>query len=729
MKRNLFIVMMTAILSVMGTHHAFAYDFAVENADGKTIYYNYIHNDMELEVTYMANGNDFWDNHNAYQGNIVIPEKVTYMNRTRKVTRIGYGAFCYCTDLTSIIIPSRLESIGNSAFYCSGLTSITLPEGLLDIGEFAFARCFNLTSITIEGVKIPHAAFAYCASLTTVNLRDVYSIALTAFEGCSRLTSITIPDNVTSIGSGAFSGCSSLTSVTIPNWVTSIGSAAFYGCQGLTSVTIGKKVTSIGNIAFDCQNLTEVISLIKSPFSIYGKSDGNNTFNKNTFNNATLYVPAGTKEKYKKTQGWKDFLFIEEIKTVQINGINYVLIGSTAKVNSHPNKYTGSVEIPETVTYHGNRYSVTSIGDSAFWRCQDLTSITIPNSVTSIGNYAFSCCSGLTSVTIPNSVISIGDYAFSSCSCLTSITIPDNVTSIGEGAFYYCTGLTSVAIGNSVVSIGGGAFENCTGLTSITIPNSVSSIGYYAFYGCRSLTSITIPNSVTNIEYSAFSCCTGLTSLTIPNSVTSIGEGAFDGCTGITSITIPNSVISISSRAFNNCTGLTSVTIPNSLKSFGEHIFSGCDNLTKVISLIEDPYDIAGTVIVYTIIADPNSYYDWYVFDESTCEKATLYVPAGTINKYMATEGWKDFKHIEKMEEIIGVNDIEACLMLVRGEDGIISIEGAPKGIPICIYSTNGMLEGEGISYNSSAIIPTTMKPGSVAIVKIGSKSVKVVMK
>ena len=139
------------------------------------------------------------------------------------------------------------------------------------------------------------------------------SIGYYAFEDCYGLTSVTIPNSVTRIESGAFDGCSGLTSVTIPNSVTSIGSYAFSGCSSLTSVTIGNSVTSIGVSAFDRVDIPTVISLIENPFRIYGNtSDYSRTFSQNTFNNATLYVPKGTRDKYKATDGWKDFVFIEE---------------------------------------------------------------------------------------------------------------------------------------------------------------------------------------------------------------------------------------------------------------------------------------------------------------------------------------------------------------------------------------------------------------------------------
>ena len=204
--------------------------------------------------------------------------------------------------------------------------------------------------------------------------------------------------------------------------------------------------------------------------------------------------------------------------------------------------YNGCVVIPESITaYNGTTYTVTNIGDKAFYRCYGLTSITIPKSIINIGSYAFGYCRGLTSIVIPNSVTNIGDHTF-----------------------YECTSIASIEIPNSVTSIGNNAFENCTRLTSIEIPNSVTSIGDYAFRNCTGLTSIEIPNSVTSIGTEVFSYCTGLSSITIPNSVTSIGTGVFSYCTGLSSITIPNSVTSIGNQAFKNCTSLKILHIENS---------------------------------------------------------------------------------------------------------------------------------------------------------------------
>jgi len=315
------------------------------------------------------------------------------------------------------------------------------------------------------------------------------------------LTSITIPNSVTTIGNYAFSGCGSLTSITIPNSVTTIENHAFSYCTSLTSITIPNSVTTIGDYAFSyCTSLTSIN--VESENNSYASENGV-LFNKN--------------------------------KTTLI---------------CCPEGKTGAYVIPN---------SVTTIGNQAFSYCTSLTSITIPNSVTTIEYSAFFSCTSLTSIAIPNSVTTIGDGAFSDCTSLTSIIIPNSVTSIGEGAFYNCSSLTSVIIPNSVTTIGDGVFSACTSLTSIIIPNSVTSIGNYAFYDCSSLTSVTIPDSVTTIGYSAFFGCESLTLITISNNVTTIEDRTFQYCQSLISITIPNSVTTIGNFAFSHCTNLTSI--------------------------------------------------------------------------------------------------------------------------------------------------------------------------
>ena len=325
-----------------------------------------------------------------------------------------------------------------------------------------------------------------------------------------------------------------------------------------------------------------------------------------------------------------------------VGGIYYNITDATNKTvavtykgssySAYFNEYTGDVVIPESVTYNGTTYSVTSIGEDAFFGCSALTSIEIPNSVTSIGEYAFRNCTSLTSIEIPNSVTSIVNYAFEYCTGLASVEIPSSVTSIGSYAFYYCTGLTSIVVDGNNTKYD--SRENCNaiietetntliiGFKNTVIPNSVTNIGERAFYDCTGLTSIEIPNSVTSIGAYAFRNCTGLTSIEIPNSVTSIGYSAFEYCTGLTSIEIPSSVTSIGYCAFRWCTGLTCVVIGNSVTSIGSSAFSGCSGLKTVINFSNLTFGKGtsnyGYVAYYAdkVFNAPNGYIDgdfvWY---------------------------------------------------------------------------------------------------------------------
>ena len=330
-----------------------------------------------------------------------------------------------------------------------------------------------------------------------------------------------------------------------------------------------------------------------------------------------------------------------------VDGIFYNITNSSevevtfkgSSYSAFSNEYSGSVVIPESVTYNGKTYSVTIIRNYAFYGCSGLTSVTIGNSVTSIGDLAFCGCSGLTSVTIPNSVTSIGSNAFTYCSDLTSIEIPNSVTSIGSNAFYGCGGLTSIVVENGNPEYD--SRDNCNaiietysntliqGCNNTVIPSSVTSIGDYAFLRCSGLTSVTIPNSVTSIGKDAFNYCSGLTSVTIGNSVTNIRNSAFSGCSGLTSVTIPNSVTSIGDYAFSSCKGLTSITIPNSVTSIGGYAFYYCSGLKTIICESETPATLGS-----------------YAFDGGY-SSATLVVPNdAAVDAYKAANEWKEFSKI-----------------------------------------------------------------------------------
>ena len=442
------------------------------------------------------------------------------------VTGIGFYAFVNCTNLTSVIIGKNfvddlLFSFGN----CPSLTSVTLNsnslvnryhhddtgfddifgpqvteyiigDGATKIGANAFNGCTGLTSVTIPNsvTEIREYAFYDCTSLTSITLpNSVTKIGELAFRNCTSLTNLIIPDKVTSIGVAAFKYCTGITSIEIPNGVTRIEDSSFSHCNNLISITIPDGVTSLGDYAFDaCTSLT-------------------------------------------------------------------------------------SINIPS---------SVTSIEDGVFRDCSGLTSITIPDAVTSVADFAFQNCTGLTSVTIPNNVTSIGWYAFNGCTGLTSITIGNNVTTIERMALYGCNNIKSVTwnakngpsgngkgetderssffgnqveswlFGDSVEVIPASSCYKMNKLSSIYIPNSVKSIGKMAFYECTGLTTLTIGNSVDCIRKFAFMECIKLKSIynfaAIPQSITD--SFAFDWVDTTCVLYVPANSIELYKKADVWCT-------------------------------------------------------------------------------------------------------------------------------------------------------------------------------
>ena len=321
----------------------------------------------------------------------------------------------------------------------------------------------------------------------------------------------------------------------------------------------------------------------------------------------------------------------------EVDGIYYYVIDGGVEVtytSYSGNNYSGSVTIPSTVTYNGITYSVTRIGLLAFADCDNLTSVTIPNSVTSIASEAF-LGTNLTSISIPESVILIESSAFSRCKGLTSMIIPKNVISIESSIFYGCENLSSIKVDeeNTVYD----SRNNCNaiieknanvliaGCKNTIIPNDIAAIGEGAFAKCSGLTSVTIPNKVISIGGGAFYGCTGLTSITIPNKVTSIGEGAFAECTCLTSITIPNSVTSIEAGAFAECTNLTSITCLAEMPPVISEKYSGC-SCGDIGSLgYEDCYK--------ECYRNP--------FNTGGRNTVTVYVPSEVVSLYKLTSEWR----------------------------------------------------------------------------------------
>ena len=307
---------------------------------------------------------------------------------------------------------------------------------------------------------------------------------------------------------------------------------------------------------------------------------------------------------------------------VEIDGIYYNLISKTktAEVTSNPNNYTGTIIIPEFVTYENTNYTVIRIGESAFWCCSKLISVSIPNSVTSIEKCAFSGCEKLTSVIIPQNVLSIGSEVFSLCTGLTSVTISNSVKRIGLNAFFCCLSLIMVNI-SDVEAWCNIEFEN---FNANPLNNA-----HHLYLNGEEIENLVIPNGVKRIENSAFYGCSGLKTVTIPRNVTTIGNYAFEKCLGLNTVTIGDNVTSIGEFAFEGCSSLTTVTIGNGITLIGYQTFASCPNMTNVYC--------------YTIKV-PGTYSE--AFKNSYIDFSTLHVPAESVDAYKAAEPWKDFKEI-----------------------------------------------------------------------------------
>ncbi len=617
---------------------------------------------------------------------------------------IGSSAFWDCDSLTSIVISDNVTSIGKYAFYtCSSLTSVTIGGGVTSIGDGAFEYCSSLEKVnyaeTIDSwVQIE---FGNCYSnplyyaknlyindvlcdFTNVVLTTATKISSYAFSNCSSLTSITIPDSITSIGDGAFSNCTSLTSVVIGDNVTSIGDGAFSNCSSLTSVVIGDNVTSIGDYTFhNCDSLKD-IEISNSVTSIGVEA---------------FYCCASLKSltigKNVISIGVRAFFGCGKLVKVNYLGTidEWVELGIGSNFGNQYNLYVNNSLLTEAVLTDAIK-----ISNSAFKNCSSLTSVAIGDSVTSIGSYAFYNCYSLTSVTIGSGVTSIGNDAFYWCRSLTSVTIGGGVTSIGEYAFYNCSSLTSVTFGekSQLTSIGDSAFGSCDELTNIEIPNSVTSIGDNAFSSCHSLKSIVIPNSVTSIGDRAFLNCFSLTSVEIPNSVTSIGVSTFYNCSSLTIIEIPNSVIGIGEQAFYRCNSLKSVTIGNNVTSIDKDAFFGCSSLEKVNYL--------GTIDSWVQIGFANGYSNplsyaknLYINDKLVTEANIT--TATKINDY-AFYGCASLTNVTIGNSVtsIGENAFSGCLI----EEATMPTMAIPY-IPKAKLKTVVINGGENIGYRAFA--------------------------
>lgn len=450
--------------------------------------------------------------------------------------KIGSKAFDYCIRLKEIILPEGVNYIYGYAFMnCDALTSVSIPSTLIGSDGWSsylkctFYDCDKLTDITLtEGITVLNSEmFANCKSLISIKLPQSLTNINSAFIGCSSLTSISIPDKVTSTGD--FSGCSALTTVVIPEGVTSVGS--FSGCKNLTSITLPSTLTAIGTFS-NCTNLE------------------------------SIELPDGITElpNYYAFQGCTKLKSIKLPAKLNIIG-KYAFDGCSSLT---------TIELPNRVT---------TLGEYAFQNCTALTNINLPRGIFSIERYTFSGCKALKSVSFPKDLQSIKVYAFNGCSSLETVEIPGNVLTIESGAFVNC-GIKLLVLGEGISTINDGVFRNCQQLSTVQFPSTMKHIGGFSNTG---LTEINLSESVETIESNAFLNCPNLTKVDLSRctALKIIKSNAFSNCPNLTQTDLSGCVTldSIYSRAFQGCTSLETVVLPGGLKGLGQSAFQECNKL------------------------------------------------------------------------------------------------------------------------------------------------------
>ncbi len=562
-----------------------------------------------------------WYTNKNYVKTVVVEEGITYL---------GQRAFYECINLKSVSLPDTLTTIDLYAFVrCSGLESIVIPNSVTKIGNAAFRGCSSLKEISIPYVSVFGAIFgkdSYTGSVACYHVGAETTHYLPA-----SLEKVTITGGV--IPEYAFCNCTMIKEVVIDEGVTEVEWISFVNCTSLSSVTIHPSVTNIwGSVFADCPSDLTIYCHSGSAAAEFAKNEPHNAVYMHFFSEECEIAPTCTAEGAQKarkcvcgemadvegiipalghdmvmqeakeptadTVGWESYGICSRCgysdqKIYHTNGNS----GFVFDIATSTLTISGDVE-PLSSNEKGYYYlwseygdiitsviveNATTIGKSAFWWFDKLTSVELSDGLKNIERGAFFGCSSLQSITIPSGVKSISDNAFGKCEGLVSIIIPDSVESIGAGAFSYCYSLQSVVIPNGVKSIGENAFEECEALANMEIPGSVENIGAGAFFGCSSLQSITIPAGVTCIEEKTFKYCSSLTNIEIPDSVTRIGRAAFDGCTSLENITIPAGVENIEAAVFYGCSSLTGVELPNGITSVEGCLFWGCESIVSIV--------------------------------------------------------------------------------------------------------------------------------------------------
>ncbi len=621
------------------------------------------------------------------------------------------------------------------------------PEGILDIPGI-IPVYFGVKPLKIPVTMIGEQAFIDREKITQVNIpSSIKSIGNLAFNGCISLTSFNVNSKNANFCSEngilfnkdkttllQYPSAKADTGYSIPDGVTKIEDWAFYDCNKLTVMTIPSSVATIGEYALNfCTGLTELFVHATTPPTV-----GTNAFT-NVDRAIPVYVPAASLDAYKAAAGWKDFTNLQALVTeFTVNNLKYKVTDNTAnevELTGYTTKPTGKLYIPTNLTYGSKTYLVTGIKNDAFYGCSEITEVTIPTCVKSIGQRAFYECTSLGNLKIVNGVTSIGDQAFCKCSALTKVTIPESVTSLGQLVFAECSSLTQATIGSGVTEIRFGLFGGCTALEKVVIGKGVTEIGNVAFANCSKIKEMTVQATVPptveyaqslgtisrdipvyvpaesldaykeanrwkeftklqalvteftvdNLKYKVTDYIADEVELTgyateptgkldIPASVTygsktyrvtSIGFQAFYKCSTLTRVTIPASVTSVDAAVFGMCSSLTQATIGDGVKRINASMFSGCSALEKlVIGKAVTYIDLyafknCSNLKEITVLASNPPFVPQVEVFENVSRDIPVYVPAASLAAYQAASIWQDFTKLQALVTEFTVDNLK----------------------------------------------------------------------
>lgn len=597
-------------------------------------------------LIYGPNGEEEYMYIEDHDDTVITNALFAYLDALHTVTLPENGAissfktFMHCPELRFAIIPEGVKTIGPLTFEgCYNLQLVQTPSTLNLIDARAFKGCSDLKDVILSPRlrTIGYESFSGCSSLTLLKLPEsVTTILHGAYEGCSGLKTLTLPANLETIQDEAFKGCTGLTYIeanmkspvtimenTFANvpcdkcaLIVPEGSAKAYKEAAVWNkfCPITEKMSSGVTVVVDQAGTlsTKISSTDKENISRL-KVIGPINIDDIQF----LREMAGCwfEERDKRSYGSLYHLDLDAARLVGSDkSINIYIQGwwndptnrlvNTAKIEPNGKEFShlfsqvtrlSSVVMPSYLTTTGRgtfigspirsvsmSENVTTIGESCFSECEDLTSINLPASVKNIDVYAFNGCSKLTTIGLPAGLTSMGKGAFKGCG-FTEFVVPDGITTISNDMFAYCEKLTSITLPKDLKAIGAGAFSGC-GFTEFVIPDAITTISDNLFANCPNLQNITFPKTITSMGNGIFSH-SGIGNFTLPKQVTEITNNMFEGCQNLEHIYLHDGLKSIGDYAFQDCNNLGGITLPNSVTKIGKGCFAHCDYLKKGVTL------------------------------------------------------------------------------------------------------------------------------------------------